>query len=164
MAQRTTSQPARQSGPITDVIVQFFTEDEWAFYRNEEEPVLQMGFAGEHGNWTCFAHALDDSRRFIFLSVMESNVPQEKRLAVAEFLTRVNYALFLGSFEMDFSDGEVRYKTAIAVEDGQLTQAMIKKMVYANVMSMDRFLPGILSLIAGEVSPAEAWAQIEQKE
>lgn len=156
--------PAPQGGPITDAMVQFFTQDQWAFHRNEDEPILQMGFRGENGNWTCFAHALDDSRRFIFVSVMESNIPQEKRQAVAEFLTRINYELFLGSFEMDFSDGELRYKTAIAVEDGELTQAMIKKMVYVNVMSMDRYLPGILSIVYGGVSPADALAQIEQKE
>jgi hypothetical protein len=145
-------------------MVRFFTEDEWVFYRDEGEPILQMGFKGKSGNWTCYAQALDDSRRFIFVSVMESSVPEDKRLAIAEFLTRVNYALFLGSFEMDFSDGEVRYKTAMAVEDGELTQAMIKKMVYANVMSMDRYLPGIMSVIYGGASPADALAHIEQKE
>lgn len=164
MTHHTESESTRLSGPITDAMVRFFSEDGWAFYRNEGEPILQMGFKGKSGNWTCYAHSLDDSRRFIFLSVMESSVPEDRRLAIAEFLTRANYALFLGSFELDFSDGEVRYKTAMAVEDGELTQEMIKTMVYTNVMSMDRYLPGIMSVIYSGACPADALAQIEQKE
>jgi hypothetical protein len=164
LTKHTETASTRRSESITDAMVRFFAEDEWAFYRNEGEPILQMGFKGKSGNWTCYAHALDEARRFIFLSVMETSIPEDKRQAVAEFLTRANYALFLGGFEMDFSDGEVRYKTSIAVEDGKLSQAMIKTMVYTNVLSMDRYLPGILSVIYGGISPAHALAQIEQKE
>lgn len=164
MTQHSESESMGQSGTITDAMVRFFTEDKWKFQRNEGEPVLRMGFKGKSGTWTCHAHALEDSRRFVFLSVMQSPVPEDKRLAVAEFLTRANYTLLLGNFEMDFSDGEVRYKTAIAVDDGGLTQAMIKVMVYTNVLSMDRYLPGIMSVIEGGASPEAALADIEEKE
>jgi len=36
---------------------------------------------------------------------------------VNEFLTRANYGLNIGNFEMDFQDGEIRFKTAIDVEE-----------------------------------------------
>jgi len=85
-----------------------------------------------------------------------------KRQAVAEFLTRVNFGLFIGNFEMDFSDGELRYKTAIDVQDGQLTQEMIRKLVYSNVMMMDKYLPGIMSIIYAGTAPVEAVATIQQ--
>jgi hypothetical protein len=34
-------------------------------------------------------------------------------------------------------------------------------LVYANVTMMDEYLPGIMSVIDGEVSPVDAIAQIE---
>jgi hypothetical protein len=48
------------------------------------------------------------------------------------------------------------------VEDGELTQEMIRKLVYANVMMMDKYLPGILSIIYAGTSPAEALVGIQQ--
>ncbi len=36
--------------------------------------------------------------------------PEEKRLAIAEFVARANDGLRIGNFELDFGDGEVRYK------------------------------------------------------
>ncbi len=72
-------------------------------------------------------------------------------MAIAEFITRANYGLVIGNFELDFSDGELRYKTAIDVEDDNLSFALIKQMVYANVIIMDKYLPGIMAVIEGKV-------------
>ena len=43
--------------------------------------------------------------------------PLEQRTAISEFITRANYGLTNGNFEMDFSDGELRYKTTISQHD-----------------------------------------------
>ena len=43
--------------------------------------------------------------------------PLEQRAAISEFITRANYGLTNGNFEMDFSDGELRYKTTISQHD-----------------------------------------------
>lgn len=147
---------------IFDSMVRFFREDDWKFRQIEEKPILMMGFSGESGSWICYAQAQDDRQRFIFYSVMESKVPADRRPAVAEFLTRANYGLILGNFEMDFSDGEVRYKTSVDVEGGSLAQQMIRTMVYTNILMMDRYLPGVMSVVYGGVSPADAIAQVER--
>ena len=44
-------------------------------------------------------------------------VPVEQRAAVSEFITRANYGLTNGNFEMDFNDGELRYKTTVSQND-----------------------------------------------
>jgi len=145
---------------VFDAMLQFFREDEWKFLQVEGKPILQMGFSGENGRWMCYAQAHGD-KRFIFYSVMESKVPANKRQAVAEYLTRANYGLILGNFEMDFADGEVRYKTSIDVEGGQLAPQMIRNMVYTNVLMMDRYLPGIMNVVYAGTSPSDAIAQVE---
>ena len=70
--------------------------------------------------------------------------------------------MIVGNFEMDFSDGEVRFKTVIAVEDGLLTTEMIKRNVYVNLMMMDQYFPGLMSVMYAGVDPAEAVAKIEE--
>lgn len=80
---------------------------------------------------------------------------------MAEYLTRANYGLVLGNFEMDFRDGEVRYKTSIDVEGAEIVPGLIRNLVYANVITMDRYLPGLLSVIYGNLTPHEAITQVE---
>ena len=46
--------------------------------------------------------------------------PEEMRVPMAEFLTRANYGLRIGNFEMDFEDGEVRYKSSVDFEGIEL--------------------------------------------
>ena len=73
-----------------------------------------------------------------------------------KFLTRANYGMMIGNFEMDFTDGEIRYKTSIDVEGDKLSSALIKRLVYANVMMMDEYLPGIVSVTEGDMEPKDA--------
>jgi len=155
------SKPLVDAGPVLEAVTDFLTEDDWNFHQLEGKTILSMGFKGENGSWRCYAQAKEEQERFIFYSVMESNVPKEKRQTIAEFITRANYGMIIGNFEMDFSDGEVRYKTSIDVEGGELAPQMIKSLIYANVLMMNRYLPGIMSVIYGGTDPAEAIAKVE---
>ncbi|WP_330486357.1 type III secretion system chaperone family protein [Tumidithrix elongata] len=141
----------------------FFEQDEWTIRQIGDQPILQMSFEGNHGKWQCFAHAKEEKEQFLFYSIFLSKVPAEKRQALAEFITRANYGLMMGNFEMDYDDGEIRFKTSIDVENITLTPKIVKQYVYTNVLMMDCYLPGILSVIADEVSPKEAIARIEKR-
>jgi hypothetical protein len=146
---------------IFDIVRRFFTDDEWYFLQMDNQPILQMSFQGKNGKWTCYAQVKEDQQIFFFYSVSPVNVPEEKRMAAAEFITRANYGLKIGNFELDFTDGELRYKTSIDVENDRLTTALVSNLVYANLWTMDRYLPGILSVVYGDVSPVEAVERVE---
>lgn len=157
----TRSQPIPQKGQIYQEMVNFFKQEDWFFIPIEQEPVLQMAFQGKSGKWTCYARARDEQQQFIFYSVCSVNAPENKRQAIAEFIARANYGMILGNFELDFRDGEIRYKTSIDVGDDKLTYELIRQVVYTNVMMMDKYQPGIMSVIYSDVSPEEAIKQIE---
>lgn len=146
---------------IFNSLVEFFEEDDWDFQWIENMPVLSLGFAGNNGKWTCYAQAREAEQQFVFYSVLPINVPEEHRPAIAEFITRANYGMILGNFEMDFSDGEVRYKTSIDVEGASLVPPLIRQIVYANVVITDRYLPGLMRVIYGGLSPLEAIKSVE---
>ena len=146
---------------LLSTVVDFLEQDDWPFIQLEDRNILQTGFQGDNGQWTCFAQVREAQEQFVFYSICPVKAPEEKRPAVAEFITRANYGMIIGNFEMDFSDGEIRYKTSIDVEGGELTPMMVRTMLYTNVLMMDRYLPGIMAVIYGEESPAEAIAEIE---
>ena len=149
------------SHKILSAIVNFFTEDDWTFTKIQGEPVLRMAFQGKNGKWNCYAKARTEQAQFVFYSICPVSVPESKRLPIAEFIARANYGTIIGNFELDFVSGEIRYKTSIDVEGSTLTFPQIKQLVYTNVMMMDEYLPGIMSVIDGGVEAGDAIAQIE---
>jgi hypothetical protein len=149
-------------GEILDTAISFFTEDGWTFTQLEGRTVLQLSATTADGQrWNCFAEAREEQAQFIFYSVSPVNAPEERLPDVAEFLTRANYGLVIGNFEMDWNDGEIRCKTSIDVESDRLSKALIKQLVYPNVRLMGRYLPGILAVIKGNATPTEAISGIE---
>ncbi|WP_049790798.1 hypothetical protein [Trichormus azollae] len=65
------------------------------------------------------------------------NALGNKKQVIAECITRANYGMIIGNFELDFNDGEIRYKTSIDAEGERLSFALIKQVVYANVTSIN---------------------------
>jgi len=156
-----TASSAQQEDRLLAIVESFLQADDWHYSRVEDTTILSMGFRGNNGTWTCYARTREQEERFIFYSVLSTNVPEHMRLAAAEYLTRANYGMLIGNFELDFSDGEVRYKTSIDVEGGTLTHKMIENMIYVNVLTMDRYLPGLNRVVYGNVSPQLAIAEVE---
>ena len=66
----------------------------------------------------------------------------------------------LGNFELDYTDGEIRYKTSIDVTNAQLSSALIQTLVYTNLAMMDEYLPGIQAILDG-ATPIAAIQSIE---
>ncbi|WP_375471624.1 YbjN domain-containing protein [uncultured Nostoc sp.] len=149
-------------GNIFEAIINFFQADNWPFVQLPGQPALQIPFQGENGTWNCYARARNEQNKFVFYSICPVNAPENKRLVVAEFITRANSGMMIGNFELDFTDGEISYKTSIDVEGDRLSFALIQRVVYANVTMMDEYLPGIMSVIYGNVLPEEAIAQVER--
>lgn len=156
-----TPQNTTSNSPIFQTIINLFTENNWHFIQIEEQPALYLTFPEKNGQYDCYAQAKEEQKQFIFYSVCPTKVPKPKRRAVAEFLFRANYGIIVGNFELDFNDGEIRYKTHSDLKYNFLVSEAIKELVYTNVMMMDRYLPGITSVISGKVSPEEAIRAIE---
>lgn len=149
---------------IFNAMIEFFDEDEWQYQWEEGLSILSMGFSGMNGKWMCYAQAREAQRQFVFYSVLPVNVPADKRAAVAEFITRANYGMIIGNWEMDYTDGEVRYKTSMDVEGIDISAPMIRQLVYANLVVTDRYLTGIMRVMYSDLPPAHILEDIEDVE
>lgn len=145
---------------IFAAVTAWFRNDEWEFSPDEDELIVRSGITGKNGKFRLYSRVTNGT--VIVHTVPTTEVPAEKRSAVAEFITRANYGLLVGNFEMDFGDGEVRYKTSLSCpEDGDLTPGMIKSLVYVNCMMMDRYYPGLMTVTYGGETPQQAVQRIE---
>jgi hypothetical protein len=139
----------------------FLEEDGWFPRRMEGRYSFVMSYNGQSGDMRCYAMVRVDLEEFIFYVVSPVKIPEEVRTAAVEFLTRANYGLRIGNFEMDYSDGEVRYKSSLNFESQELNPEYIRNTIYPAVHTMDRYLPGLLRVSFGGATPLEAIEEIE---
>ena len=151
-------------GRIYDAMQAWFDSDDWKYQADPDGAVLIMIFQGRNAVWNCYARAREEQEQFLFYAVAGMKVPEPARAEVAEFLTRANYGLVLGNFEMDFSDGEIRYKTSFDAEDIADPAPLFKTAVYANVLTADRYFPGLTAVMYGGSTPQQAVEMQEAKE
>lgn len=151
------------SATILAVVREFFEREDWPVRQLDEDLALGIAFQGENGQFTCYAKVLAELQQFVFYSFCPTNVPKNKQLKIAELLVRINNYLIIGNFEFDFDSGQICYKTSIDVEGDRLSVALVEQLVYANVLTMDRYLPAILYLIQGDVTPKAALAHVEAR-
>jgi len=147
--------------PAPELLWRFLETDGWHPQRLESPSLFRAGFIGENGQYTCYAQALVDPELFAFYVISPFKVPPDLRPAAAEFLTRVNYGMRVGNFEMDYSDGEVRYKSALLFDGVPLNETLIRNTIYPAVRTMDRYQPGLMRLVYGGATPEQACAEIE---
>jgi hypothetical protein len=146
---------------ILEVTKAFFEADGWPYDEDPNQPVLELGFEGPNGSWVCYADCRDDVRQLIFYSILDESTPEERRPVMAEFLTRANYGLAIGNFELDFSDGEVRFKTSIDAGESDLDLEAIRRLTYLNVGTMNQYVPAINEVMAGNLAPEAAVVMAE---
>ncbi len=144
-----------------ETLAQFLESDSWYPQQVEDKYIYRASFSGKNGDLRCYAHIVVNLEQFLFYAVAASRVPEQVRPAVAEFITRANYGMRIGGFEMDYSDGEVRYKTSLDFEGEMLTPNWIRHTIYPAVLTMDHYLPGLMSVIYGGRTPYEAIAEVE---
>lgn len=149
--------------PVLEIVKQFLTEENWQYQMLEKRPALRIGYHGEHGTWVCYAQVDEQAQRLLFYSWMGMNIPILYRAAVIEYLTRVNFALTLGNFEMDLQNGEVRFRTSLDCAEGLPGKNALRTCLYANVRCMDHYFPGVLAVVHSGISPQAAMARVERQ-
>lgn len=134
---------------------------EWSYTEPPGEGLV-CDMAGEHTVYS-FLFRVDEKLEIVCCYARVGfRVPPEKRMDVCEALTRANYGLRVGNFEMDMDDGEIRYKASIDVEGGVLGETMVQNLVRASVASFDRYYPALMRVVWANTSPADAIAEAER--
>ncbi len=148
-------------GRILDAIEHFLQEDDWPYNLIEGRTVYKTGFEGKNGQFTCYAQERTEQEQFVFYSIFPVRAPDNKLTEVAEFITRANYGMIIGDFELDYADGEIRYKTSVDIEDVDLAEPLMRHLIYANVLTMDKYFPGLMRVLYAGIDPITAIEEVE---
>ena len=148
-------------GRIFDATAEFLQNDNWPVTVVEDRLILRTGFNGDHGEFSCYAQAREEQEQFAFYSIFPVKINQKDHYTVMQFITLANFGMIIGNFELDLSDGEVRYKTSVDLEGVDIQAGMLRNLVYANVLTMDKYFTGLMRVIYGGIMPEDAINEIE---
>jgi hypothetical protein len=146
---------------VYDTIVSSLHEQKWIFHEEPAQHRVLIDYASAAGAWSTYAVAFEKSRQIAVYGVLPFAVEADQRAAVVELITRLNFGLIVGNFEIDVDDGEVRYKTSLDFEDGELTTPLLRQLVRANIAMMEHHLQAFVAVAVGKVAVAAALAEVE---
>lgn len=142
---------------LYSIIAGYMDDEDRHFDGEPEGGLIVVQISGDDGVWSAYVQITDDdeARRVVIHAMLPARIPDGNRLKVAELLTRINYDLIVGNFELNFDDGEVLFKTTLDLADGELTQAMFERMYMLNAQTTNEYFAQILSDGFGELELAE---------
>lgn len=149
-------------GTIMDTVVQFMADNELQYNTLDDRDAIMSNIQGENANYRVAVDVHEEKDQLLVYTIGQSNVPEPKRNDVAIFLTRANYGLHIGNFELDMGDGEVRYKVATDVEGSAVSPTMVGNSISYGIRTFDRYFPGLMAVAFADSSPEDAIIQVEQ--
>lgn len=113
---------------------------------------FRSGFVGLRGAFSQLRLMILVDSQFIQTFVYIPLMAMQKRSEIAEFITRINYNMKCGRFEMDYNDGEVRFHLGqnVAVFCAANVDNVIEEQIFFPLMMVDKFSNAFKRLFAGE--------------
>jgi hypothetical protein len=146
--------------PIAQTFELLFHRQNWRYVKRDE---YQYGFGFRIGsNRYDLTAQIGDNRNTLSIYIkIPMQAPVHKMQEVSEFISRVNWDMILGNFEMDYDDGEIRYKTSISFLDRDPDPDDINDMVECSLAMAERYYPGFGMVIFGGQSAESAVKHVE---
>ena len=149
---------------IAAEINSFLEGDDWHFSFEEERGLFRFNLSikGRMKSISYIVDVKEDEYIVYAISPISGDQDDPDMMAqLAEFITRANYGLKNGGFEMDYRDGEIRYRSYVDC-DGQLPcEQVIKDSIYVVAATFSRYSDGILDVIFGGIPAKDAIRKCE---
>ena len=149
---------------IVDALRDWLDSDDWHYEYDAEHHLIRAGITLDCKlrNARIFIPIREDGSYIVNIYSPVNGDPANIDELV-KYVAMANYGLANGNFDIDVSDGEVRYKIYVNCKDlEKLPAQIIKDSIYAGWCMMDRYGNGLAALAMGfsdvetEIKKAEA--------
>ena len=140
------------------LIKKFFKSNNWK-YESEvlnEHTIFRFGVDTEIviGNLDMLICVVESD--YIVLAVLNNKAEKDKLPAVSEYLHRANYGLKNGNFELDYSDGEIRYKSYVNFRNSILSDKIITESIMMPIAMFTKYGNNLLeTMVTGVVAEVQ---------
>lgn len=153
------------SDEIVNVVKKFLADDDWHYSFNEETGIFRFGLRirSKIQNISYVIDVHDDEFVTYGMCPIGADSEDPEMMAqMAEFICRANYGLKNGCFELDFGDGEIRFRSFVDCDDLLPSTEVVKNSVHCTAAMIKRYAAGIVDIIFGGASAKDAIAKCEK--
>ncbi len=141
-----------------DVVERVLVAENLSFDRSEDGD-LAFALAGDWRDYELWFAWRPEADCLQLCVSLDLHAPKAKLTETYEMLSQINPRVWLGHFELWSEDGEVVFRSAMALPHGERpTMAQAASMIDAAVETTDRFYPAFDFLLKGDKSPEDAMA------
>ena len=101
---------------------------------------------------------------FVFYLNFGVAAAAERRQETARFLSLANWSLMSGNFEMDWDDGQVRFRSSICFQGTDLSGTLIRNAIRFAMNAVERYAEGVIDVMARGKCAEEAFQKIDSAE
>ena len=151
------------SPELVRAVKDYLDKNDWHYTFEDDRGLFRCG-VNLKGKLSSCRLIIDVKDKVILnYAAIDTKASEDVRDKVAEFLTRANYGLTYGNFEMDYEDGEVRYKMTVDCENQLPGYDVLDRMVVMPALMFQRYGNGLLAVMFGFSDPKSAVESSEQR-
>ncbi len=147
---------------LLDYVEDFLRQDDWKFETNREKGFIRAGVNLSCKLKTTTLFISIHERSYNVYARVELGADEDCRPRVSEYLTRANYGLLSGNFELDFSDGDIRYKTYVNCDGTVPSFEIVKASIYLPIQMLERYGNNLIAVMFGIMTPEDACEAAER--
>jgi len=148
---------------IIELFGEVFKKLEWEYNYNEKEKFFSLGVEFEPLGYLYIYVSIYQGAYAVY-TVCEHSAGRQYFNLIAEYLHRANYGMQNGNFEMDYSDGEIRYKAYVIFEEENISIKIVQRSVLIGILMFEKYGEGLLKIMSGEDINPEKWIEIVERD
>ena len=141
----------------------YLDDNNWNYEYEDDRQLIRTGVSLKSKLQSVKMYITFNDNGYTVIAVPAMKADEASRVNVMEYLTRANYGLRNGNFEMDVNDGEVRYKIYTNAKGrGKIGEAIIEDSIMIPPLMFDKYGNGMAAIMFGfsdpktEIEKAEA--------
>ena len=154
-----------------NAVKEMFKNNDWSYDFNEEKTLFTTTFnlsKSKLGSVRIMirvrptAADANAARLIVGYGLISLKGDSDCMAQVCEYLTRANYGLNIGNFELDHRDGEIRYKVAINCRDALPGMDALEDLCGITTAMYNKYGNGLLAVCMGMMSAEDAIKKAEE--
>ena len=153
--------PLDKAGLI-QVVRKYMEGDDWKYKFDEEKQVIKAGVSLDCKLKRADLYVVFNNNGFTTYGVSPLNADEDSMSEVARYLHGANYGLRNGNFELDYRDGEVRFKVYVNTKGmTSVPDDVLEDALYVPFAMLKKYGNGLAAVAMGFSTAKEALATAE---
>ncbi len=149
---------------VIKLIKGFFEAEDWKYDYDEEENVFRSEINMNSVVGSLQIYIFMQEHSYLVYTKLQATAEKSCYEKISEYLHRANYGLRHGNFELDYDDGEIRYKIFVDFENSELSKDVVARSIFIPVFMFDRYGRGLIKLMLNEGDPKKLIDEAEKDE